>query len=390
MDLAQFRDLVPVTRQRSYLFAGAISPAAQPVLAASEQFLASLRDDPLAAYRSWPDDLAELRERFAALIGAQPTQIAITDNTSRASALAIRLLDRIDPDGAVVVDDTTYPSSIYTWLTHGRHQIRPVATRSAASGEEAAAAIAAAVDDDVLAVIVSHVCPLTGFRHDLQALVGALRGTRARLMVDAAQSLGVVPVDLARDRVDVLVGTSMKWLLGIPGIAYLYLSEELEQQTPALDIGYASVADQGARWPRTRVPPLVPGAARFEGGIPALGAVPAAAAGLQMIADVSVPAIAGQVSQLAAQVLHVLRQHGLQPVTPDAEPMRAGVVAAYLDGADHLATALAHRSVDIGGYPWGLLRIDPHAYCTQTDIERLDAALGEVIDGGTLSQGATA
>lgn len=381
MDLAQFRALFPVTRQRSYLFAGAISPAAQPVLEAAEQFLAELREDPLTSYRSWPGDLAELRLRFAALIGAQAAQVAITDNTSRASALAIRLLDRIDPNGAVVVDDTTYPSSIYTWLTHGRHQIRPVSTRSAASGEEAAAAIAAAVDDDVLAVIVSHVCPLTGFRHDLQALAHALRGTRARLMVDAAQSLGVIPVDVARDRVDVLVGTSMKWLLGMPGIAYLYLSEELEQQAPVLDIGYASVTDQGADWPRTRVPPALPGAARFEGGIPALGAVGAAAAGLQMIADVGVPLIAGHVGQFAAQVLDVLRQHGLRPVTPDAEPMRAGVVAAYLEGADHLATALAHRNVDVGGYPWGLLRIDPHAYCAQTDIERLDAALGEVIDG---------
>ncbi|HUY49423.1 MAG TPA: aminotransferase class V-fold PLP-dependent enzyme [Streptosporangiaceae bacterium] len=379
MDLAQFRALVPLTRQRSYFFAGAISPATQPVLAASQRYLAALRDEPLSPYQSWPRDLEELRRGFAALIGAPAAQVAITDNTSRASALAIRLLDRIDPAGAVVVDDTTYPSSIYTWLTHGRHEIRPVATRSAASSEEAAAAIAAAVDDSVLAVVVSHVCPLTGFRHDLQALAGALRGSRALLMVDAAQSLGVVPVDVARDGVDVLVATSMKWLLGMPGIGYLYLAPEVEQLAPALDVGYAGLADQGARWPRAQLPPAVVGAARFECGIPALGAIPAATAGLGVIADVGVPAIAGQVTQLVTHVLGVLRGHGLRPVTPEDERMRAGVVAAYLDGADDLAAALARRGVDVGGYPWGLLRIDPHAYCSDDDIQRLDGALGEVL-----------
>ena len=198
-------------------------------------------------------------------------------------------------------------------------------------------------------------------------------------MVDAAQSLGVVPVDVMADGVDVLVGTSMKWLLGMPGIAYLYLAPELEQLVPLLDIGYAGLADQGAHWPRAELPPALPGAARFEGGIPALYAIPAATAGLEIIADVGVPVIAGQVTRLVTDVMRILRAHGLRPLTPDLEPSRAGVVAAYLDGAHDLATALARRRVDVGGYPWGLLRIDPHAYCSEADIERLDAALGEVL-----------
>lgn len=379
MDLSEFRAQFPVTAQRSYLFAGAISPAAGPVLAASQRFLAAMRDDPLAPYRSWPDDLAELRQGVATLIGAPAGQVAITDNTSRASALAIRLLDRADPEGVVIVDDTTYPSSIYTWLTHGRHEIRHVPTRSAATGEDAAAAIAAAVDDRVLAVVVSHVCPLTGFRHDLRALAAALRGTPARLMVDAAQSLGVIPVDVARDGVDILVGTSMKWLLGFPGVAYLYLSGELEPQLPLLDVGYAGVRDQGGTWPRASLPPALPGAARFEGGVPPLGAVPAAMAGLRLIADVGLPVIAGQVAALVTEVMRVLRDHGLDPVTPEAGSARAGVVAAYLDGADELAAALGERGVDVGGYSWGLLRVDPHAYCAQSDIARLDHALTDAL-----------
>jgi selenocysteine lyase/cysteine desulfurase len=98
-----------------------------------------------------------------------------------------------------------------------------------------------------------------------------------------------------------------------------------------------------------------------------------------MIADVGVPVIAGQVSRLVTQVMQVLRDHGLEPVTPDAEPSRAGVVAAYLDGADQLAAALAERGVDVGGYPWGLLRVDPHAYCGQADIDRFDAALTDAL-----------
>src|SRR5579864_5629847 len=116
MNVQEFRALFPITRHRSYLFSGAICPAATPVRQATDEWIDRWANRPLDNYDRFADELVELRASFAHLIGADPDEIAITDGTSRGANIAIRLL--ADRHGStVVVDDTTYPSSRYPWLT---------------------------------------------------------------------------------------------------------------------------------------------------------------------------------------------------------------------------------------------------------------------------------
>jgi selenocysteine lyase/cysteine desulfurase len=88
----------------------------------------------------------------------------------------------------------------------------------------------------------SHVCPLTGRLRDIRALGEALSGSDTALVIDTAQSAGVVPIELDADQPVLLVGTTMRWLLGLPGTGFLYAPPCFE--TPLLDVGYAGLVDR--------------------------------------------------------------------------------------------------------------------------------------------------
>ena len=130
--------------------------------------------------------------------------------------------------------------------------------------------------------------PFTGRRHDLRAIADAAHARGARLVVDAAQSTGVVPIDVDRDGIDVLVTTAMKWLLGPPGIGFLHLRADLLAEAPVLDVGYLGLDAPLGDWPPHTMPPIVADARRYELGLPNLPGVFAARAGIELLREVGI------------------------------------------------------------------------------------------------------
>ncbi len=366
MDLDHFRRQFPITETRAYLFAGAISPAARDVRAAADRWSERWTYDPLLEFWAFEAELEELRSEFAKFIRAEPDQIVIADNTSRAAGLAARLLSTQARE--IVVDDTTYPSSIYPWLVMGRQPIY-IPTYQA---EDPTAELSRQLEQMPPAVVViSHVAPLTGYRHDIARLAASVRAQEGLLFVDAAQSTGVLPIDVKRDGIDVLVTTAMKWLLGPPGVAFLYISRDLLEGARLVEFGYLGARVEGEAWPRSELPPLAEGARRFEPGLPSLPGLCAATAALRLLAEVGVENVGRQVEALVSRCLAGLHERGIRVRTPKLATARAGVIAAEHPRAEDVATSLRRRAVDVGGYPWGLLRIDPHAFCVDEDIDRL-------------------
>jgi kynureninase len=355
-DVEAFRSAFPVLEERAYLFSGAIAPLAEPVRRELTRWLDDWERRPLPRYDAALEELDALRKGFARLIGASADEVAIVASTSDAASAAARLLG-----GTLAAHTSAYPSTRYAWL--------------AAGGE-----VVAFDDFEALppaaAVAISHVAPLTGRRLDLARCGEAAHAAGARLVVDAAQSLGVVDVDVVRDGVDVLFATAMKWLCGPPGIGFLYVRSELLDGARVADAGYLHAIVEGEDWPPASMPAWPRAARRIELGMPALGLVAAARAGIELIEATGVATIGAQVDALAAQAIAGLRGRGIAVRTPAD---RAGVVAADIAGAERIAEALAARGVDVGGYPWGLFRIDAHAFCRPEDIERALTALDEVL-----------
>lgn len=369
MDLAELRAQFPVARSRAYLFSGALAPAATPVRAAWDEWTRAWTEDPNSVYTGemMIGAMDDLRGAFARLIGAGAETIAITDNTCRAANIAIRILAR--RPGNVVIDSGTYPSSAYPWYARSDHEVRFVATDGI---EDAAAALAERIDAGTVAVCITHVAPFSGRRHDLRAIADAAHAHGAVLVVDAAQSTGVVPIDVGRDGVDVLVTTAMKWLLGPPGIGFLHLSPALLADAPVLDVGYLGLDAPLGEWPPDAMPPVVADARRYELGLPSLPGVFAARAGIELLLAAGIERIHAHVERLAGRCIHGLAERGADVLTPRDPAARAGVVSAGHPDPGRVFSVCRERGVDIGAI--GALRIDPHGFNTDEDIDRFLAA----------------
>ncbi len=368
MDIATFRQQFPITRSRAYLFSGALTPAAIPVRAAWDDWTESWSHDPNFVYDGafMMGSMDALRASFGRLIGAPAANVAITDNTSRAANLAVRVLDA-RPGSNVVVDSGTYPSSAYPWYATTDKEVRFVPTDGVA---DAAGALADRIDDDTVAVCVTHVAPFTGRRHDLRAIAEVTHAHGGFLLVDAAQTTGVIPIDVIGEGVDALVTTAMKWLLGPPGVGFLYLSQGLLEGSPVLDVGYIGLDVDLGDWPPDTMPGIVPDARRFELGLPDLPGMVASRAGIDLLLDVGIGAILGQVEPLVTACMDGLAARGLTVVTPSDPSQRAGVVVFEHEDGPGVFAYLRERAVDIGLLVPPGVRVDPHGFNDAGDIER--------------------
>jgi cysteine desulfurase / selenocysteine lyase len=377
MSVDRLRADFPITTERAYLIVGAIAPAARSVVARTEEWIQRWTTRPLENFEAWGTEVDELRSGFARLIGADASEIAITDGTSRAANIAIDIL-AAHPGSRVLVDPTTYPSSLYPWLSKTDKALT-------VSGVELTSADwPLAAEGDLAATCVSHVAWRTGHRHDLADLSRKTHQGGGLLMVDVAQSAGCVPIDVHRDGVDVLVGTTMKWLLGPPGIGYLYVRGDLLAGYRPRDIGYVGVAVDQETWPPSPFVEALPGARRLELGVPNLLGVPAARAGLDLVAATSVDAIAHHAADLTGLCISQLLDLGVDVRTPADPAARAGVVALHTPDAVGLASHLRHRRIDVMGFPSGLLRIDAAGFNTR---DEMSTAVDEI--GGWIARRST-
>ena len=364
-----YRSLFPITETRSYLFAGGLAPAAIPVKAALDRWSDRWMFDPAYHRARYFDEWETLKTRLASVLGADPGEIAIVDNTSRGSNLAVQMIE--PPPGAnIVTDPTSHPSAVWPWLLPDR---RPVEVRSVPDGPSSTrmAEIQSRVDENTIAVLVSHVAPRTGFRHDLRKLAELTRSCGGYLIVDAAQSAGALPIDATDAGVDFISGTLMKWLLGPPGLGYLYARREHIESLAPPHVGYVGTfRDGGPDEPRNLS--YKPGAVRHEIGLADLPGIAAARRGLDIILEAGIPDIERHVLELTGQMIEGLTERGIHVLTPVSPAERGGVVAFYFKGAVPLCRHLRRLGVDVWGYPEDdRVRADPHLYNTPGDVDRL-------------------
>ena len=365
----RFRRLFPITDTRAYLFAGGLAPAAIPVKAAHDEWSDRWMFDPAHHRARYFDEWELLKARLTAVVGAGPDEIAIADNTSRGSNLATQMIEA--PPGAnIVTDPTSHPSAVWPWLHPNRP---PVEVRTVPGGPSSTwgSGIERLVDGRTVAVVISHVDARTGFRHDLRRLATLTHDAGGYLIVDAAQSAGVVPIDAEADGIDFMSGTLMKWLLGPPGLGFLYARRKHLETLPPPHVGYVGTRrDAGSNGPGRLS--FRPGAARHEIGLADLPGIAAARRGVDIILEAGVPEIERHVLDLTGRMIDGLAERGIEVLTPSGRADRAGVVAFHFEGAVALCRYLRRLGVDVWGYPEDdRVRADPHLYNTPGDIDRL-------------------
>lgn len=312
------------------------------------------------------------REHVARLLEVGAEDIALLGSASEGLVAAYALIDWRAGDNVVVpVNDLEFPSVVLPAARLARQgvELRAVPHEEWRIPPER---IAAAVDGRTRIVALSHVSYRTGFRMDLTGVADAVRAVNpdALIVVDATQSLGVVPVPPGR--YDILVASTCKWLLGSHGLAVFAWNRARRPDLEPAGIGWYSVVDD-LRFPYE----LKPNAGRFELGAPNFLGMYGLVPGLDLLLSVGVDRIERHVLALGTELLAGLRDLGLPVITPADPAQRAGIVS-WLDPAPAATAArLAEQGVLVTGSA-GRVRAGLHLYNNLRDVERLLVALARL------------
>jgi selenocysteine lyase/cysteine desulfurase len=371
LDLASYRAEFPVFAHRIYLNTCSLGPLANRSRALVEVFLDEWTARGASAwYDVWWERLAALRGGYARLINARASEIALHASVSTATAVLGGVLDYTRRP-RVVTTSLDFPTVAYQWLAKRRSGVELVVVESPDGVTVPPELIARAVDERTALVATSHVYFTTGAIQDLRAVADAAHARGAFCFIDAYQSVGQVPVDAAAAGVDFLCAGGLKWLLGGPGIAFLYARNELIGSLDPTVTGWFAQARQFDF--DARAIAWHDDARRLEQGTPALAAVHAQLGGLDIIAEVGVARAREATAALTEDLIARAVDRGLAPRTaPDAAQRSAIVMIPWPDPA--AAVARLYAAGVIADARPGHVRLSPFFYNTVEDhVAALDA-----------------
>lgn len=369
MTPGEFRRLFPIFRDRVYLNSCSQGALGRPVEAALEEFTASWHrhGNP---WELWCERMEELRAEFAGLINAGPDEVAVTFSVSSAVGAVASALDWSERP-RVVTSDLDFPTMGHVWLAQRARGADVVYAR--AEGDRLPpAAFDAVVDRRTRLVATSHVCYRSGFKTDLAALARLAHERGALLLVDAFQSLGTEPLDVKALGVDFLTGGALKYLLGTPGVAFLYVRRGLAERLRPTDTGWFAQADPFAY--DVHHLDYAPDARRFQSGSPPVPAVYAALAGIRLLRGVGPERIGDHVAGLCGALIAGLLERDRPVITPADEAARGPLVMLRCEDVQRLLAHLAGRGV-LCSTRDGALRASFHYYNTGDDVDAILAAL---------------
>jgi cysteine desulfurase / selenocysteine lyase len=365
MDVNEYRRLFPITTTTTFLNHAAIGPLSILSREAVHRYYDQRIYGGGLAYPQWQATVEAVRAKAADLIGALPSEIAFVGNTSHALSLVAGGLAWRPGDNLIMVSPD-FPSNIYPWLNLAAKGVS-VRTVQRCRGGFDPAAIMAAADADTRLLTLSSVDYASGFAADLPALGAFCRRRGILFCVDAVQSLGVMPLDTAACGIDFLAAATHKWLLGPMGMGIFYVSTRaMDRISPSL-IGWKSVIDEEDFALKFI---LKSDARKFEPGTFNLAGILGLGAALDLLAAVGIDRIYQQVGALTDGILAGCAQRRLQTLTTQAPPARSGIVAVIppVDGIQ-LLKFMEERSVAVS-LRNGHLRLSPHFYNDESDIER--------------------
>lgn len=370
-NLASFRKLFPILQNSVYLNSCAKGALCAPVRGALEDFLNDW-DQFGAPWQLWMEKAQELRARFAAFIGAKPHEIALTLSASSgadsiASAMEYRTRRKI------VLGDQEYPTMAQIWLAQERRgaNVRFVRSRTVCPTPDD---YAGTVDEETLIVPLTHVSFRNGSTLAVKEITEICHRRGAYVLLDDYQCTGTRPLNVKDLDVDFLVTGMLKYMLGPPGIAFIYVREELiptlqpyvtgwfgRQDPFSLDITKVDYADS---------------ARRFETGTFPVGPIYASLAALSVMSSLGCETIAEQICLLTKRTLPALMNLGFNVTTPlDSQgPM----IAMETDDLYPLLEHLKRRRILIAGRN-NLFRASFHAYNSLDDVDALLDAMQEWI-----------
>jgi kynureninase len=375
-DLLSYREEFPILQRKTYLNSCSLGALSRRSMDAMTRFQELWNDYGASAwYKPWLGELAALREKFARLTGAQPHEIAIAPNVSSALNGITSALDLGDRN-RVVMADLDFPTLAYQWLAKQRLGTEVAFAESADRMTLPTDRLIEAIDERTGIVATSRVFFLSGYIQDVAALAKAAHRKGALLVVDDYQGSGQIPLDVKALDVDFLVSGTLKWLMGGPGVAFIYVREELIPQLRPTATGWWGARDMFQF--KSGELEYRDDAQRLEAGTPALAAIYTASAAMDIVLEIGVERIRERTRYVSDDLIRRIQEHGWQLLCPTDSATRSSIVILGMERPEELVQGLGERGIIVDSRP-GRLRISPHFYNTVEENEQIVTALDELL-----------
>jgi kynureninase len=371
VDWANWRGEFPILSRKTYLNSCSLGALSHRAEARIRQFHEDWHNYGASAwYEIWLGRIAELRGRVAAMLGAGEAELAITHSTSTALSSVASAID-YSKRNKVVVAELDFPTLPYQWLIRPGVEVVYVPSDDGATVRPER--FAEYVDDRTAFVATSHVFYATGAIQNLQAIGDIAHRHGALFLVDAYQGIGQVPINLSETNIDIYVAGPLKWMLGGPGLAYLYVRPDLIKQLKPQIAGWFGARDQFAF--DAQHFEFRDDARRFELGTPALHMVHSALGGQEIIDEVTVPRIRERNAYLSEMLIEKARAAGFRIRGAATPEERSAIVMIAMDDPKAAVDYLADQNIIIDYRP-GHVRVSPHFYNLESE---LDLVLEELV-----------
>ena len=379
--LLAFRSEFPILERTTYLVSHSLGAMPRAVPDRLAEYVDTWAELGVRAWANgWWEMPIEVGNEIAPLLGALAGEVAMVPNVSLGQAAILSAIDYTKPRDRIVMTDLDFPSVRYVYDKLAPRlgaEVVVVPSDDGMSIDEDR--LIAAIDERTALVAISHVLFRSAYIMDVERICTHAHAVGALVSLDAFHSVGVIPVDVKRIGADFLTGGVLKWLCGGPGGCFLYASPSASARcAPALTGWQAHRRPFGFEGEMD----YADGAARWLSGTPAIPALYAATEGPRLVRRAGIEAVRAKSVRQTSMLIELADARGYAVRAPRDANRRGGTVAFDVPHAYETAQFLLSRDIIVDYRPNAGIRIAPHFYTSDAELERAVAAVDEALTSG--------
>src|ERR1700686_2343947 len=374
--LLKWRGEFPILDRTTYMISNSLGAMPRGVYEGLRSYADSWAEGGVRAWEEgWWEMAVGVGDQIAPLIGAGPGEISLHQNVTVTQAVISSCFDFRGPRNKVVMVELEFPSIQYFYHEQRRFGARVEVVRTPDHIRIDLDKLLAAIDETTLLVPISQVLFRSSCIVDARAIIERAHRVGAHVILDVFQAAGSIPIDVRSLGVDFAVGGVLKWLCGGPGVAYLYVREDLRAKLRPALTGW--IAHQRPFGFETGAVDAREASSRYLNGTPHIPALYACQPGLDILNAVGIEAIRAKSVRMTTRLLEGAKACGWRVNTPENSMERAGTFSIDCPHAYEVCRELLAREILVDFRPKAGVRFSPHFY---NRLEECDFALEQVDD----------
>jgi kynureninase len=377
--LLKFRSEFPILASTTYLVSNSLGAMPRAVPERLAEYVDAWAELGVRAWaRGWWEMPVTVGDEIAPLLGAGKGEVAMFPNVTTAQAAVLSSLDYAPPRDTIVMTALDFPSVRYVYDKLARRLgARIVVVESEDGIAVDTQRVIDAIDERTRLVAISHVLFRSAYVMEVDAICRAAHDAGALVSLDAFHAVGVVPVDVRRSGADFVTGGVLKWLCGGPGGCFLYVSPSVRDTLEPALTGWQAHSRPFAFEPEME---YTAGAFRWLNGTPVIPALYAAIEGPRIVRRAGIDAIREKSIRQTTHLIQLADDRGLRVHAPRDPERRGGTVAIRVPHGYEVAQTLLARDILVDYRPDAGIRIAPHFYTSDDELEHVVAAMDEILE----------